>query len=172
MEVVAALALCGLVLAGAARLLDQLGDSHARVAASDLEATRRANAMRLLRALVNRAEVSADTSRAFSGTDRLVELGTWCEAPAGWLERCRISLRLISEAGAQTLTVASDDAAPLVLWREAVSPREAPAEFRYLDGGTGDARWLRGWGPSVTMPAAIAVLIGRDTLVFRLGAGT
>jgi prepilin-type N-terminal cleavage/methylation domain-containing protein len=166
-ELMAALALSGLAIVGAARLLDQLGDARDRSAMRATRDAHNANGVRLLRALVLRAELQDESSRFF-GSDTVASFPSSCEVPGGWLERCAVTLALASERDSAVLT-ASARGSTVIVWRGA-----APAQLRYFSGisAPGGGRWLRGWGTSVAPPAAIGIATARDTLVLRLGSGT
>jgi prepilin-type N-terminal cleavage/methylation domain-containing protein len=169
LELVAALTLAGLALAGAARLLDQLGASHERsgmVAAVD---ARRMNGLRLLRALTYRADAGFDTTRRFTGAERMTAFRSWCEVPAGWLERCDISLAIVIQRDSSAVVARLGGSSPVALWTGAGS-----ASFRYFDGAsvTAGGNWLRGWGISLSLPGAIAIVTTRDTVVLRVGGST
>jgi hypothetical protein len=43
-----------------------------------------------------------------------------------------------------------------------------PAAFRYADPFAAD-RWTREWRARATLPAALAILVAADTLVFPVG---
>ena len=164
-ELLAALALSGLAIVGAARLLDQLADTRERSAALARSVTQSANGIRLLRALVYRADMP---DARFSGTDTAAGFQSWCEVPEGWLERCIVALRITAERDSAEL-IASVRGTSLTLWRG-----RGPAEFRYFSGipAPGGGQWLSGWGTSVAPPAAIGIVTARDTIALRVGSGT
>jgi prepilin-type N-terminal cleavage/methylation domain-containing protein len=166
-ELVAALALSGLALLGAARLLDQLADSRDRSAHATVASDDRMNGMRLLRALAYRGEASSDTSHQFAGDDGSTAFSSWCEVSGGWLERCSVSLRLIVHRDSSSLVASIPTAQPIVLWRGA-----GAAELRYFSGAGAGGRWWRGWGTSLALPRAIGIVTARDTVVLSVGAGT
>src|SRR5262245_22704695 len=92
LEVMAALALTGLVLIGCWRLLAQLADSRDRIGVEFQSAARRANGVRVIRALLERAETSFDSTRQPAGAKAEVRFHSWCDVPSGWLERCDVTL--------------------------------------------------------------------------------
>jgi prepilin-type N-terminal cleavage/methylation domain-containing protein len=165
LEVIAALSLSGLALLGASHLLGQLGDSRDRLRTETRRAAEVQNGSRLLRALVDRAEVGSDSSARFYGSSVETSFVSWCEAPGGWLERCRVTLELSTEEDHTIVRANLGTSDPLTLSR-----RDGRLAFRYLDAATPALRWRERWDVEIAMPAAIGLFGPRDTLVLRIGA--
>ena len=91
---------------------------------------------------------------------------TWCEAPAGWLERCAARLELDSQSDSSVIT-ASLDQAPLAVWG-----RRAPVRFRYYGSIGGSVGWVKNWVTSIALPLAIGIVTqpAGDTIVIPVGA--
>jgi len=164
-ELLVALSLTGLVLLGSAQLIGQLDITHARVAAATARQEEQVNGERLLRTLVYNLEAGSDTLR-FTGEDRRALFSSWCVAPGGWHERCLVTLRATTAGDSARVVAELPGRAPLILWRGLGNP-----EFRYLGAEHPEGRWWRGWGTTTTAPAAIGVVVARDTLVLVVGIG-
>jgi prepilin-type N-terminal cleavage/methylation domain-containing protein len=166
LELMAALGLTGLVLLGAWRLLDQLGDARDRLTHQSAEHAAQINGGRLLRALVSRAESPVDSTQRFIGNVLDASFATWCNVPAGWLERCRVSLEITSSDDSSTVSISTEDAPPVRVWRGA-----GRSVLRYYGSAARDERWWDVWGTSIALPAAIGIVVDTDTLVLPVGAG-
>ena len=165
MELMLALSLAGILFLGARLLLDQTGSAGAVLARRAGAADDEANRERLLRALVGRAEAPTDTIQPFDGRADTARFDSWCERPAGWLERCRVTLSLERDEAGTTLLAALSTAE-----RYRLAAFHDRSSFGYLDRrGRSGSRWLTTWGRSITMPLAIAVVSEVDTLVLRIG---
>lgn len=166
LELVAALSLTGFALLGAWRLLDQLADGRDRLVRERTSDAQQSNGVRLLRALVSRAESGSDSTMSFTGNVDGASFTSWCEAPGGWLERCRVSLVVAVTRDSSAIMGRIDDGAALPLWRG-----RGRAAFRYFSATARDGRWWDVWGTSIAAPAAVGVVVDRDTLVLRVGGG-
>ncbi len=163
MEVVVALTLAAFVLLGARALLGQLSDAAEHIAGTAAHTDRTANAEVLLRALAVRAEAPQPASRSFAGTARGVRFDSWCDVPAGWLERCAVSLGMIAVSGRRVLALELPD--------EVVAVREGFQEGRilYLRAADDGGRWLDDWSSSTSVPLALGVVMDGDTMILRIG---
>jgi len=161
-----ALALAGLVLASAHRIIAEIDDSGKTLADDARRADARANGDRLLRLLVGRAEARPDSLRRFRGDEQAASFDSWCESAGGWLERCRVDLSL-GLAGDSSVVTAR------LSTREAIMLRAfaGPASFRYFGRDSAGTQWKTTWGRSITAPLALGILFGDDTLVVRIGEG-
>jgi prepilin-type N-terminal cleavage/methylation domain-containing protein len=165
-EVMVALVVMGVVVAGARVVLGQLADDAVRIAAAGAEADREANAERLLRETAGRLEMSSTPGREarFEGHPRAARFRSWCEVPDGWLERCDVSLGFIQVDGEPVLALRTAGGEPVALRRGFRS-----GELLYLrDAGDGGA-WIHRWGASITAPVALGVVIDGDTAIVRVG---
>jgi prepilin-type N-terminal cleavage/methylation domain-containing protein len=164
-EVMAAIALSGLVVSGGVLLLRQLGDEADRIRIESADVARQGNGERLLRALTRNAEATSDTSRRFRGDERSASYRSWCSTPSGWNERCTVLLVIDQGVDSSTIIaeLSSGEHLRLLKHRGAV-------EFRYVDPSAHDSAWTRYWGQSLKLPTAIAIVRSGDTLVFPLGA--
>lgn len=160
-ELMAALMLSGLVLLGAHRLLDQLGDGRDRLRAASTGDAARINRTRLLRELVAHAELNGDSGRRLVGAARSASFASMCLAPAGWLERCVVSLTL-DMSGDSSVLEGTLDGKSLSLWNG-----RGNASLAYFEKGRG---WLREWSSSLALPSAVAIVTASDTLILPIGA--
>lgn len=164
MEVMVAIAISAVLLLGARALLEQVGDSAEQIAGSAAEVDREANTERLVRALVGRAEQPQPGGREFAGTPRGARFTTWCDVPAGWQERCTVSLGLVRVADDNVLALEASEG-------EIIPVRRGfdQGSFLYLRDPAEGGTWLREWSSSVAAPVAVGVALDGDTLILRLG---
>lgn len=163
-EVVVALAVGGVVILGAHALLAAVADGADRITHASVEADRIANGERLLRALLGRLEVGTDSTRRFAGDEREARFTSWCDVPAGWLERCEVHIAVRTDGAGGTLSV-------LLPTGIAVEVRRGvgPLSLRYLTNAAEGGRWVRTWGASLTAPLALGIVSDRDTMIVRIG---
>lgn len=165
-ELALAVALSGLAMLGAVLLMNQLHDSHVRLARRAEEAAREANGERLLRRLVLDAEPGADSTQWFYGDESSARFRSWCDVPAGWLERCGVMLALDRRDDSTAVDVMLTSGEALTL---AVRPGDA--QLRYLDRGARGSAWVARWTESVVLPEAIAIATPEDTILIPVGGG-
>lgn len=163
-ELVAGLAIVGILFLGMRVLLDQLGDSRDRFVREAHRADDAANATRLLRDLVHNAEAGTDSANRFTGGDHDASFISWCRAPGGWLERCHVALRLIPVGDSTVMTASLPGIGAFVLWRGG-----GDARFLYYTPSVPDDTWVSVWGRSIALPSAIGV--ATDKYLVVLGAG-
>ena len=165
LELLVTLAVSGIALLGAMALLDQLTDSGSRIVHRGALLARRENGWRLLLQLTRDARTSSDTLDRFRGDARSAEFSSVCTTPGGWMEPCRVSLAVDTRGDSSVIVAQLTHGPALETTRHAGS-----ADLRYYDPASRDSSWLSQWTPSLTMPAAIAVVIHADTVVYPLGA--
>lgn len=162
LEVMVAITISAVLLLGARALLEQVGSSAEAIAGSAAAVDREANAERLVRALVGRAE-QPEVGREFVGTPQGARFSTWCDVPAGWLERCAVSLGVLRVGDSNVLALETGG--------EVIPVRRGFAEGHILylrDAGDG-GMWLREWSSAASAPLALGVVMDRDTVILRLG---
>jgi hypothetical protein len=162
-ELIAALALAGFVLLGAILLLDGVDDTRNRIARDARSMTADGTAADALRDLLANAWPTFDTARRFDAGERELVFSTRCPAPAGWSASCRAMITVASGRDSSTLRVRFDDGESRILKR-----CRGDARFRYFDAERG--RWTPAWSASASVPAALAVVVSDDTVVYSLGA--
>lgn len=163
-ELMVALVISGIALVCISALLTQIADGADRITAAARAADRDANGERLLRTLLHRLEVGTDAGARFEGSEAVARFTTWCDMPAGWLERCRAAIVVDTVKGAPALTV-------VLSTGEVIAVRagfEAGA-LRYIADPSGGGTWFRIWGIGITAPLAIGVILDADTLILRIG---
>ncbi len=161
LELMLALSLVGAAMLGGVLLLDQLGDSAGRIVAESANMDREANGSRLLRRLILEAYVSVDTNRKFVGDERVASLLSWCEVPGGWAEPCAVTLTIDERGDSSAVSGDLSIGGTFVLCR--LAGRRA---WRYLDPASRDTIWSTHWSSATTLPAAVALISGTDTIVF------
>lgn len=160
-EVMVALVIGGAVLLGARAMLEHLADAADHVVESAAEVDRQANAERLLRALAGRLDEAPEVLSGDAGTLRF---WTWCEVPAGWLERCEATLGFVPVGGSHTLALTLSTGSTFVLRTDFET-----GALRYLSAPDHGGAWLDRWRSSVTSPLAIGIVLDADTMIVRIG---
>ena len=169
LELIVALALGGMILAGAhavlATLTGEVDDIRARAGQADAVA----NGEFLLRALVGRVEAGTPEAVPFVGTPERTRFTSWCEVPAGLLERCTVTLAIDTAGGTRSLVAVLNGRRASTLL-----PGASPVAFRYLNSAANGGQWFREWGAGISAPLALGVLLDRgergDTLIVRIGS--
>jgi prepilin-type N-terminal cleavage/methylation domain-containing protein len=165
LEVLIALMIGAIVLAAARGLLVQIADgadATARAArADDLSA----NTDQEMRALFAQVELGDSPDRQFNGDERSVTFSSWCAMPAGWMERCRVSV-LLAPSGPEAI----DLVAHLSTGDTLMVPMNARSgTFIYLSDPHQERRWFRSWERGSVAPWAVGVVAGGDTTILRIG---
>jgi prepilin-type N-terminal cleavage/methylation domain-containing protein len=163
-EVVVALSLAALLMLGARALFEQLGAHAEALVAAAADADREANGDVLLRARVGAAETSPQPERRFDGTAEGARFSTWCESPAGWLERCAVTLGFVHADTARVLALSADQGDPVVIRRGFRDGR-----LIYLRAADEGGAWVRNWSSAVSTPLAVGVVVDGDTAILRVG---
>jgi prepilin-type N-terminal cleavage/methylation domain-containing protein len=163
-ELLAALSISGLAMLGGVMLVDQVTDSGARIVRRGRLTASEGNGPRVLRQLLLDARVTADSADRFRGDEHLAEFSTLCQQPGGWMEQCRVSLSIDRRQDTSVIMATMPTGENLEVTR-----RPAGAELRYFDAMRGDSAWTQRWPLSITMPVAIGVVAGNDTLIYPLG---
>lgn len=164
LEVAVALSLAGMLLLGARWTLQSVAAGAERVAAAATRVDRDANAERLLRDLALRAEVRFSAGPRFRGDPRGVHWSTWCDVPAGWQERCEVTLALV-RAGDRNVAALSLADGTLVPLRSGFQR----GAIMYLRSAAGGGVWTDRWDSDLEVPLGIGVVVDGDTLVARIG---
>lgn len=163
-EIMAAIAVSGFVIALAAALLDQVRDGGLRISRDAAMSLRDGNGWRLVAQLARDATASGDTADPFLGDTTSARMLTRCPTANGWTEPCHVEL-MIDHRGDSTALRAQLPGAKSVT----ASSRLGTVEFRYATFATGDSSWLSRWTSSATLPAAIVLVTAGDTVVIPLG---
>jgi prepilin-type N-terminal cleavage/methylation domain-containing protein len=159
-ELMAALAIGGLLLMSGRALIAELQDAGATLGRSARANDANANARRTLYALIRRADVRPDSTSRFVGDSLSAGFRSLCEQPGGWLARCDVSMRIDTQRDSSSLVGQTNTGDVLTFdrWR-------GDASLRYLDLSTGQDQWVSQWGSSIVPPAAMAVEVDGDTIV-------
>jgi prepilin-type N-terminal cleavage/methylation domain-containing protein len=164
LELLIALSMVGLLLTGAATMLDQLGDEGSRIAQRKAARDARESGRQTLRALVHRVEATPDSSERFTGDESRASFTTWCNAPGGWLERCRVHLRIAPIGDSSGVFAVMGNGREHHLWMGGPE-----AKFRY-HGAAALEPWVQTWINSIVAPSGIGIVVGTDTLVLPAGS--
>ena len=159
-EVMAALAIAGLLLVTGRALLGQLQDAGATLGRSARANDERSNATRTLYALMRRADVRPDSASRFAGDSTSASFRSLCERPGGWLERCGVTVLIETDPDSSSMLaqLSTGELLPLRRW-------PGVGRFRYLDAAGARDQWVSGWGRSIVPPAAMALVLPADTIV-------
>jgi prepilin-type N-terminal cleavage/methylation domain-containing protein len=167
-EVLVALVVGAIVILGAHRVLEVLTDQAHELTRHAAYVDRSANGERMLRDLVGQLEIGSPGTVPFSGAADTVRFSSWCEAPAGWLEQCRVTLSFAATTDGEVLRAQLGSGQSLDL----ISGFSAGA-FRYLESAAAGGQWFQRWGTGITAPLGLGVLLARgdavDTMLVRIG---
>lgn len=168
LEVTVALTIGGMALAGAVALLGGMGNRAEAITRAAAHVDRDANAERLLRTLVANVDPSADSSRTLAGDARSVTFHAWCETPAAWLDRCTVRVFFEHSQGVTSLklAVAPPAGASEIVLRNGLQT----GSLRYLVDPKQGGTWASSW-QHIVVPAAVAVIMDRDTLLLAVWGG-
>lgn len=164
-ELIAALAITGLLMLGGLALLDQVTDGRGRIARDAARITAEGNGQRLLRQLLLDARPPVDSADRFRGDERTMDVATLCQEPGGWLAWCHATLAVDSRGDSSVMVALLSSGEQLELARYA-----GLATLRYLDLSQPDSAWTLRWAASVTTPPAIGIVTNGDTLIYSIGA--
>lgn len=167
-EVMVALVIGGMVVAGAAALLGALSNRAQAIKRAAARADEDANGERLLRGLVANLEVGTDTTTpSFVGDASSASFQAWCETPAGWLGHCAVRLAFSrhESTGVLTLEIRGANTTALDLRRGFRNGR-----LRYLQEVDRRLSWIDAWSRWIT-PTGVAVIVDGDTLLLPVGSG-
>jgi len=153
-----------MILVGARAMLGEVGDDVLRIRGDAEVQDREANAERTVRAMVGRIELGTGEGTEFAGDPSRASFSTWCDVPAGWMERCRVSIQ-VEERDNRIAIVAHPSIGGPVVLRKGLRT----GALRYLISAEGGGSWLTVWGAGITAPLAIGVIAGTDTLIVPIG---
>jgi prepilin-type N-terminal cleavage/methylation domain-containing protein len=157
LELLVALVLsAGVLLAGRTLTEQAAGVSETIAVDAAVADSARARA-RFLRTVVRSIDIGSDTSN-FSGDARTAKFASWCSDGQVLKQHCAVTLTVDS------LVTLTDSSASRVLVRYTV-----PGVLRYLGDASDGGHWYRSWGPEVTLPLAVGIIFGADTIVLRIG---
>jgi len=159
-EVMAALAIGGLLLMSGRALLGQLQDAGVTLGRSARANDELSNATRTLYALVRRADVRPDSLSRFIGDSLSASFRSLCEQPGGWLEPCGVAVLIDIGPDSSSLVGQLSSGGMLILKRW-----PGVGRFRYLDVTGAQDQWVSQWGRSIVPPAAMALVVPPDTIV-------
>lgn len=167
-EVLVALVVGAIVLLGAHRILAILADQAHALTRHEADVDQNANGERTLRDLVGQLELGSPGTIPFTGSQDTVQFSSWCESPAGWLERCQVMLSFVARGDSQVLRAQLGTTQSFDLIRGL-----SAGGFRYLESAAGGGQWFQRWGTGITSPLGIGVLLARgdtvDTMLVRIG---
>ncbi|MCL4213529.1 MAG: prepilin-type N-terminal cleavage/methylation domain-containing protein [Gemmatimonadales bacterium] len=163
-ELLAALAVTSLVLAGAVQLMAASSDADVRIRH---EATTRESVAvdeMLLRDFLERVERDTLGRAVFEGTDSRATFSTRCERAGGWLGRCRASAELREVGGSAELVLSWDAGV-----RHVAGALPSGSKFVYRILRVRDVVWQRRWEGGNAIPDVMGLVMGIDTLLLPVG---
>jgi len=146
-------------------LLDQLSDSHERIARDRIADAAAGNGDRMLRRLLVDARSTTDSAERFRGDERNASYLTLCDTPNGWPEACRVVIALDSLRDSTAIIAETSRGERFEVRRIA-----GAATFRYFDPLARDSSWVSQWATSIALPGAIGLVVGIDTTILPLGS--
>jgi prepilin-type N-terminal cleavage/methylation domain-containing protein len=165
-ELLVALLVGATVVLGARLLVEGVAADARRLTLFAQRTDREANAERVLRSMVAMVDVSTVGAGPFGGDERQARFTSWCDRPAGWQERCAVTLSIADDSVARALLLTLPGSEPL-----RVRMGFKHGELRYLSDAHDGGQWLRSWGSGLTVPLAVGAILDADTLVLTIGAG-
>lgn len=163
LEVMVALTIGGSAVALAAALLVATGDQSAITAERAADANIDAVGERLVRRLVGQMEWSRTDEPPPRGTRTEARFVSSCDVPAGWQERCLVELELPrDDEGGIIARLSTGGELRLMLGRRVTA-------ILYLRSASHGGQWADQWIDSTTLPPAIGLEVGPDTLILRIG---
>lgn len=174
LELLVALVVSAVVLLGARAISETMADAAHRSTIAAREADRSINAERVLREVIGRIEVADHDGRSFDGSATRARFTSWCAVPAGWLERCSVTLLVDSTQALSSTTADAPTRGALLLVLSTgdtllVRSDFAHGSLRYIAASDQGSTWYSEWGKGITVPAAVGVVIDGDTTLVRLG---
>lgn len=166
-EVMVALAIGGMAVAGTAALLFGLGDRAQAIRRAASRADADANGERLLRALLANLDLTSDTAARLAGDSTSATFPAWCDTPAGWLNHCRVRLFFGRRKDATALSVELRGADSSV---SDIRRGFQRGRLRYLVEVDHQLRWAETWSRPF-VPTGLAVIVDADTLLLRVWGG-
>jgi len=156
-----ALVVGGMALLLAAALLATLGNRAEAIERAATKQNEDANAERLLQGLVANLDPGSDTTPSFVGDGQSVTFRTWCDTPAGWLDRCSAHLwfERRQDVTALRLLLHGSDSSEFELRRGLETGR-----LRYLVNARDRGTWAETWTERVPR-VAVAIITDGDTLL-------
>jgi len=163
-EVISAMTLVGFVLLGGLLLLDQIGDSSARIARESRRLSSEGNGSRLMHQLLLEASLGQDTAGVFWGDPTNIALRSMCRTQNGWSEVCRIRFSIDSRRDSSIVTAELPTGTTYSVRRDA-----GKVEFRYLGEPSAESSWFGIWSSNAVLPSAVGLVTEHDTIVFQVG---
>jgi len=157
-ELLAAIAIAGLVLLSAILLLNGVVDTSNRMLSDADSSTSTATTSAELRDVLSAALATFDTTQRFDATPQAMSFSTRCPSSEGWLVACRAILMLDGPVLRARFGTGS--------WRTiAHYPPTATLRFH----STSHPAWVSSWSSSATLPDAVGVVRSDDTLIYAVG---
>jgi prepilin-type N-terminal cleavage/methylation domain-containing protein len=171
-EIIVALVVSSIVVLGGRLAVERMTDAASAATRAAQVTDAAANSDRLLRTILARLEVGTDESRRFGGDERSVHFTTWCDTPAGWLERCDAVLAVEAEDSGRSLILhLATQTAGGNLGPQSIVLRSSyhQVTLRYLNDPRAGGRWFSKWDDAITAPLALGVIVDGDTSIIRIG---
>jgi prepilin-type N-terminal cleavage/methylation domain-containing protein len=163
LEVMIALTVGGAAVALAAALLRATADQSAMASEQVRSVNIDAVGERVIRRLVGQMEWSRTGDPLPSGTGNRMQFVSWCDVAAGWQERCFVDLELPPEGDGGVIARFSAGGAQRLM-----SGRPVTAILYRVSSSGGEA-WTDRWLDATSLPRAVGLEVGSDTLIVRLG---
>lgn len=165
-EIIVAMTIGAIVLVGVRQAAVGVADISDATLGRARTAERAINGERLLRRLVAQMEPDSNATGGLVGDTTHAEFDAWCDVPDGWQERCRARIEIVPDSasgGARFVASSSTGLrAVLLQWRDR-------STLCYLLDAADGGRWRADWDGRLSLPLAIGVVTGPDTLLVPVG---
>jgi prepilin-type N-terminal cleavage/methylation domain-containing protein len=162
-EVIMALVVSGIILVAARGMVEAAADDAASITRAAAAGDREANAEQTVRALAERLEISSPGT-SFSGEPGATSFASWCDVPAGWQERCSVTIAIEKDSSGLSLNVRTSQG-----FQTQLRSGMKRAAIRYLVTAASGGKWIERWGDGITAPKALGLILDKDTLIVRIG---
>lgn len=120
---------------------------------------------RRLERLVSDMQLDSNSMGTLTGTTQRAEFDSWCAVPEGWEESCRVLLAVVADStGHSELELRSTESTSTMR----ASTRDSLALAYLIDASNGGL-WRTSWARAWSLPLAVGVVDGSDTLIFPIG---
>lgn len=163
LEVMIALTVGSAAVALAAALLRATADQSAMASEQVRSVNIDAVGERVVRRLVGQMEWSRTGDPLPSGTSNRMQFVSWCDVAAGWQERCLVELELPQEGDGGVIARSSVGGTQRLMSGRPV------AAILFLVSSSGGGEWADRWLDATSLPRAVGLDVGSDTLILRVG---
>ena len=169
LEVLVALLLSSLIIAGVHFLFNQIATSAATVERTNYTVSADRNSKRFLRELIGSAAVGIEGAYDgwLSGNASEATFHSWCRTPSGWLAPCKATLLVSSADGHGVVLATLETRQQSVTYR--IPALQPVRRLIYLADAEDGGNWHTSWSRAAVHPIALGIVLEGDTLIIRIG---